>query len=140
MTWEPMTKAERARFERELRACIGIPWRHMGRAGLPYGHQTGLDCVGLLIRAARAVGREVDEPATYTREPDGTLRARLVVHLGAPSDSGAGVVLIRFRKESHVGYITRAETLIHAYNGGARCVVEHPLGLWADRIVARWAL
>lgn len=140
MTWDALTRAERARFERELRACIGIPWRHMGRAGLPYGHQTGLDCVGLLIRAAHAVGRDVDEPATYTREPDGTLRERLVAHLGAPSNSGAGIVLIRFRKDAHVGYITEAGTLIHAYNGGGRCVVEHPMGLWADRIVARWAL
>lgn len=130
-------------FERELRACIGIPWRHMGRQGLSYGHQTGLDCVGLLIRAGRAVGRAVAEPASYSREPDGTLRARLVAHLGppaAPPDAIGCVALIRFRAESHVGYITQDHTLIHAYNGGERCVVEHPLGLWGRRIVARWAL
>ena len=137
-----MTPDELAAWEAELRACIGVPWRHMGRQGCGYGHQTGLDCVGLLVRAAKAVGREVRDLEAYAREPDGTLQARLTEHLGAPCEPGSGcIVLMRLPREpSHVGYITSAGTLIHGYNGGSRVVVEHPLGLWADRIVAGWAL
>lgn len=141
MTWAAFTAAERTVWEAELRACIGLPWRHMGRAGLPYGHQTGLDCVGLLVRAARAVGRTVDDLEHYAREPDGSLQQRLQAHLGPPGAIVPGsIVLIRFRQPQHVGYITQASTVIHAYNGGDRVVVEHPLGLWADRIVAGWRL
>ena len=129
-------------FEAELRACIGVPWRHIGRQGLPYGHQTGLDCVGLLIRAAAAAGRVIDDIPVYSRQPDGTLEAKITERLGQPVAPAPGcVVLIRMvRQPSHVGYITRAGTLIHAYNGGTRDVCEHPIGLWSDRIVKGWAL
>lgn len=129
-------------FEAELRACIGIRWRHIGRQGLPYGHQTGLDCVGLLIRAAAAAGRVIDDIPSYSRQPDGTLEAKITERLGQPVAPGPGcVVLIRMvRLPSHVGYITRAGTLIHSYNGGDGVVCEHPLALWFDRIVKGWAL
>lgn len=129
-------------FEAELRACIGIPWRHIGRKGMGYGHQTGLDCVGLLIRAAAAAGRVIEDIPHYSREPDGTLEAKITERLGQPCGPGPErVVLIRMvRRPSHVGYITREGTLIHAYNGGSRVVCEHPLALWADRIVKGWKL
>lgn len=129
-------------LEAELRACIGIRWRHIGRQGLPYGHQTGLDCVGLLLRAAAAAGRVIEDIPHYSREPDGTLEAKITERMGQPCAPGPGcVVLIRMvRQPSHVGYITREGTLIHAYNGGTGVVCEHPLALWSDRIVKGWAL
>lgn len=129
-------------FETELRACIGIPWRHIGRKGLPYGHQTGLDCVGLMIRAAAAGGRVIDDIPVYSRQPDGSLESKITERLGHPCVPGPGcVVLIRMVSlPSHVGYITREGTLIHAYNGGTGDVCEHPLALWANRIVKGWAL
>lgn len=129
-------------FEAELRACIGIPWRHIGRKGLPYGHQTGLDCVGLMIRAAAAGGRVIDDIPVYSRQPDGSLEAKITERLGSPVTPGPGcVVLINMvHLPSHVGYITRAGTLIHAYNGGTGVVCEHPLALWANRIVKGWKI
>lgn len=129
-------------FESELRACLGIRWRHMGRQGMGYGHQTGVDCVGLLLRAAAVAGRTIEDIPHYSREPDGTLEAKITERLGSPVTPGPGcVVLINMvRLPSHVGYITRADTLIHAYNGGTGVVCEHPLALWADRIVKGWAL
>ena len=141
MIWQPLTLPEQNAWEAELRACIGIPWRLLGRAGLPYGLQSVLDCVGLLVRGATAVGRPVDDLEVYAREPDGTLEDRLREHLGEPCEPGPGcIVLIRFREPQHVAYVTQAGTLIHAYNGGTRVVVEHPLDLWADRIVMGWKL
>lgn len=129
-------------FEAELRACIGIPWRHIGRKGLPYGHQTGLDCVGLLIRAAAAGGRVIDDIPVYSRQPDGSLEAKITERLGSPvaPEPGCVVLINMVRLPSHVGYITRAGTLTHAYNGGTGVVCEHPLALWANRIVKGWAL
>lgn len=141
MIWYPMSEPEIDRWESELRACIGIPWRHMGRKGLPYGHQTGLDCVGLLIRGAHAVGRHVRDLGTYSREPDGTLAARLDAHLGdggLPAEPGSIVLIRMVGQPSHVGYITLEGTLIHAYNGGSGVVCEHPLGMWDKRIVRGW--
>ena len=140
MTWTPLTTAERAAFEAELRACIGTPWRHMGRPGCGYGHQTGLDCVGLLVRAALSVGRDPSDLELYGRAPDGTLESILTERLGEPCAPSPGcIVLLRLPREpSHVGYITEAGTLLHAYNGGNRCVVEHPMGMWQKRIVRGW--
>ena len=143
MTLAQMTSAEVDAWEAELRSCIGIKWRHMGRCGLPYGHQTGLDCVGLLIRGAAAVGRNVDDLSVYAYEPDGTLETRLCAHLGEGSADIAPAMIVLIRMvglPSHVGYVTKDGTLIHAYNGGTGVVVEHPLGMWSKRIVRGWKI
>lgn len=143
MTWS-LTPDERETFEAALRSRMGVRWRHMGRAGCGYGHQTGLDCVGLLVFGALAVGRTVADPDHYERNPDGTLEARITEHLGQPADSlGPGhIVLLRLpRLPRHVGYVTQAMTLIHSYAGGDRCVIETSLDEgWRNRIVRSWAL
>jgi hypothetical protein len=43
------------------RAYLGTPWHHMGR------NRRRLDCVGLLLCAARDAGLDVAEPAPYAR-------------------------------------------------------------------------
>lgn len=140
--WPKMDQVELALWEAELRACIGIPWRHMGRQGLPYGHQTGLDCVGLLMRGAYACGRPVQDMECYEGEPDGSLYGRIVSHVGSPCapDRGCIVLMRILREPHHVGYITMSGSLIHAYNGGSGVVVEHPFATWANRIVSAWRL
>lgn len=143
MTWTPFTNAELDIWEAELRSCIGIRWRHMGRKGLPYGHQTGLDCVGLMVRGAQAVGRPVQDLESYSRDPDGTLQSRLDAHLGdgkLPAENASIVLIAMVGHPSHVAYISRAGTIIHAYNGGTGTVCEHPLGLWTKRILRGWCL
>lgn len=128
----------------EARACLGIEWRHMGRAGLPWGHDVGLDCVGLVMRAVVAAGRPVRDLPAYGRDPDGTLAAHLDAHLG-PRVNAYGpcsVLLIAFNREPrHVALLSEANTLIHCYDGGPRCVVEHVFdAAWRKRVVAGWAL
>lgn len=145
MTWDRFTPDEAQAFEAALRSKMGTPWRHMGRAGCGYGHQTGLDCAGLIIFAAMSVGRCVLDPESYSRNPDGTLEARITEHLGAPSvvPAAGHLVLLRLpRLPRHVGYVTSsAMTLIHSYSGGRRCVMEHAFDeSWRNRVFRSWAL
>lgn len=143
MTWDRFTDSEAATFEAALRACLGQPWRHMGRKGCGYGHQTGLDCVGLAIVGALAVGRPVADLEAYSRQPDGQLETRISEHLGTPA-TGIGprrLVLMNLGQPRHVGYVSDAGTLIHSRRGAGGGVVEHTLDAqWRATIVRSWAL
>lgn len=141
MSWEPLTPPELDAWEASLRACVGIRWRHRGRLGMGYGHQSGLDCVGLLLRAAQDIGRQVPDVPLYGRDPDGTLESQLTARLGAPSPlRPASVVMLRLPREpSHVGYVARNGNLIHCYYSTG--VTEHPLDDgWRRRIVRSWSV
>lgn len=48
------------------RGYLGVPWRHLGRT------RAGVDCIGLVLLAAREAGRLLPDPAPYQREPQGT--------------------------------------------------------------------
>jgi cell wall-associated NlpC family hydrolase len=139
---EPFTAAERAAAITAARGCLGVPWRHMGRAGLPWGHQVGLDCIGLIGVAVHAAGREWrDQP--YGTEPNGTLLPLMDEHLGERTGPvPCSVVAIRFAGQArHVALLTDADTLIHCYDGGPSRVVEHIFDeTWRKRVVAGWAL
>lgn len=144
----PLDDAEKALVYAEARACIGIKWRHMGRAGLPYGHQTGLDCVGYLIRIVAACGRPVGDIDIYLTTGDGKqLRAEMDRQLGAQVNrteihAGCIVMLMLGRENPHVGILVGRSGilyLIHCYSPYG--VVEHRLDdAWRKRIVAGWAL
>lgn len=138
------TAKERAVAVAAARDCMGIAWRHMGRQGLPWGHDVGLDCIGLVMRAVVAAGRPVRDLAAYGRDPDGTLLQRMDDHLGArvASYGPACVLAIRFGGQPrHVALLTEANTLIHCYDGGPRKVVEHVFDdAWRKRVVAGWQL
>jgi len=125
------------------RACLGIRWRHMGREGLPWGHNDGLDCIGLVMRAVVAAGRPVRDLAAYGRDPDGSLADRITEHLGTPGAFGAcSVLLLSFGgPPRHVALLSESDTLIHCYDGGSRKVVEHTFDAkWRARVVAGWQL
>jgi cell wall-associated NlpC family hydrolase len=133
----------------EARACLGIRWRHMGRAGLPYGHNVGLDCIGGLIRWVRAGGREVGDIRVYARQSDGErLKAEMDSWLGArvSAYSPGSVVMMLLGGSPHVGLVAARDdrlTLIHSYNGRAPAgrVMEHGFdAAWQGRVVAGWAL
>ena len=143
-----MTAEENEAVITEARACIGIRWRHMGRAGLPYGHNVGLDCIGILIRAVRKV-RPVGDVTVYARQSDGTrLRGELDAWLG-PRVSAyrpGSVVMMLLGGSPHVGLVAARDgrlTLIHSYNGRSPAgrVMEHGFdAAWQGRVVAGWAL
>lgn len=143
MTYQPLNESEAQAFEAELRACVGLPWRHMGRKGCGYGHQTGLDCVGLAIRGLLAVGRPVPDLESYSRTPDGSLESRITAQLGEPVP-GIGprrIVLFKLGTPRHVGYVSDAGTLIHSIRGSGGGVVEVSLdAFWRAAAVRSWRL
>ena len=143
MTYQALNESEAQAFEAKLRACVGTPWRHMGRKGCGYGHQTGLDCVGLAILGLTAAGRSVADLESYSRAPDGSLESRITAQLGEPAP-GIGprrIVLFKLGKPRHVGYVSDAGTLSHSIRGSGGGVVEVSLdAFWRSAIVRSWAL
>jgi len=126
----------RAALIAAARACLGTPFRHQGRQP-----GVGLDCVGLLVHAARAAGLCDYDFTVYGRRPSGGL---LEAHLAAaglreipvararPGD----VALFRFDGPAqHVGLLSE-RGMIHAHIA-MRGVVEHRLDpSWRARMVA----
>jgi len=120
------------------RGALGTRWMHQGR--LP---GVGLDCVGLVVVAARAAGIELEHVPDYGRLPDGVrLRAALEargVRVALAEAQPGDVALMAFAQwPIHLGlladYPGGGWSLVHAY-AGARRVVEHRLdALWAARV------
>ena len=154
--WEPLSDAEAAVFEAAMRAQLGQPWRHRGRKGCGYGHQTGYDCIGLAVYAALQAGRHVEDVADYGHDPDGQLLTRISAHLG-PAQHGtppAGRTRLLCVIEwtpgvpRHVIYVSSAGTVIHAHRpdrtrDGRKVagVLEHGMPPdWPARIVHWWPL
>ncbi len=108
------------------RAYLGVPWRHLGRT------RQGLDCIGLLLLAARDCGLTVNDPGAYAVGHRGpalaeALRTRLVrVPLGAARDGD----VLTFRDGLHVAHVGLRSTLhgrpavIHAHTGRGRVMEE----------------
>lgn len=153
--WAPMSDAEIAAFEAAMRSQLGVPWRHQGRKGCGYGHQTGLDCIGIAVFSGLAVGRKVRDLLDYGTEPNGELEALITEHLGPPEFPAKiaprRIVSMRFGGMSrHVAYITDAMTMIHCIGTPARSrsgrpnggkVIEHDIDALHRRCIVRsWAL
>ena len=120
------------------RACIGTPFRHQGR--LP---GIGLDCAGLGIVAARAVGIDITDFTGYPAHPfDGMLKKmfdqqsrlmRIATRDAAPGD----VMLMRISSApQHVAILSYDNCMIHAYQNIGK-VAEHRMDEeWSNKIVA----
>lgn len=116
-----------AEFIPAARSYDGTRWRHMGRSRL------GIDCVGLVLLAAREVGHAVEDVASYRRGANGydvvrEIAARTVrADLAAPAE---GDILL-FRDglyPCHCGILGRRHgvwSLIHAHAKRGR-VLEEP--------------
>lgn len=117
-------------LDEAARGYVGVPWRHLGRS------REGLDCIGLVLLAARDCGLDAVDPAPYAREPSSQrLRQELAQVLDEVpvADARPGDVLV-FNLGLYAGHIgVRAEhpayrvaSVIHAY-APRRRVVEEPL-------------
>lgn len=126
-----------AQIVTEARTWLGVRWEHQGRT------RTGVDCAGLVIKTAHALGLTTFDTADYERQAkDETMLALFSEHLDAidiihaePGD----VVVMRFDNQRHAGilgeYIYGGLSLIHAYSM-SRKVVEHRLDeVWQARII-----
>ncbi len=115
---------------------LGVPFHHQGRS------RAGLDCLGLLLVSAKAVGVELEDLKGYARQPDGkTLISEANRQLTPVVDRQEGdILLMRFRHHpQHIAIVTR-DGMIHSHedSGG---VVEHGLDeRWRRRIVGVYRL
>lgn len=119
---------------------LGTPWRHQGRRpGM------ALDCVGLVVCAARAAGwMEIPDRTDYDARPTGTELLEIVRsccdEVSPRLHRGDVVVLWMLDRThpQHLGIATGDDTLIHSWTGG-RCVTEDPLDpRWRARIHSTW--
>lgn len=115
-------------FVTAARCYVGVPWRHLGRG------RTGVDCIGLVLLAAREAGVELPDPAPYAREPQGTrLPEGILAHATRVAEASLGDVLL-FRLGLYGGHVGIASThpawgvpaCLHAY-APRKQVVEQPM-------------
>ena len=117
---------KRDQFVAACRCMLGVRWRHLGRQAW------AVDCIGLLVLALRACGREVPDRSDYGRDPQRDGRQRLLQRgFGPPGPwVHGGIALIRWpgaELPAHVAALAadgERWRLIHSYSSTG-CVVEH---------------
>ncbi len=78
---------------------VGVPWRHLGRS------RTGVDCIGLVLLAAREVNVDLPDPAPYAREPQGNATVGgILSHAERVANPQPGDVLL-FRMGLYGGHV-----------------------------------
>lgn len=120
----------------EARRWLGVPYLHQGRS------RRGVDCIGLLIKAAHGLGISEYDVTGYGRTPDaGFLQAecdRLMARIDEPAPGD--VLLMRFTREPQHVAIVSDVGIIHAWYG-ARKVVETSFSpSWRHRVVQAYAI
>lgn len=113
----------------ESRTWLGTPWKHQGRL-----KGAGVDCAGLVVCVAKAVGIELADSFAYSHRPrfDSLKQAcELRLTLIPISEARAGdVLLFTFATwPGHVGILSDDSVLIHAYEPRGK-VVEHRMDKW----------
>ena len=119
------------------RQCLGTPFRHQGRqVGV------GLDCAGVAIHVARAIGVAHLDVSGYGRTPaHGQLEQALedqpcLERVPSPSDRQPGdLLLMRFARDPQHLAICAGETIVHAYEAVGKCCEHRLSSVWESRIV-----
>lgn len=104
------------------RQSLGTRFRHQGRSA-----KHGVDCVGLIIVAARSLGYNLQDTLVYGRQPQPadfyhyiTCNALVEVQAASPGDVG----LFDFGAGPQHAALFTPKGMIHAY-APARKVIEH---------------
>jgi len=123
-----------AKIVTAARTCVGTPFHHQGRQpGI------GLDCIGLIVIALRAIGYDVSDRTDYSPRPDGqSLVNALKEHGMTRTDNIQAGCILLFRYDhqpQHVALATGTNTMIHSF-APARQVVETVIGpYWQRRLL-----
>lgn len=144
----------------EGRGWIGTRFQHQGRVKKTPSHKGGVDCLGLLIGIAGALGLQGYDRRTqeripivaldslfYGHRPEGDRLQAVLSRWLEPVDQlqPADILLCRFDgNPQHLAlatpYAADGLGMLHAY-AQARSVVEHALDdAWQDRIVQCYRL
>jgi cell wall-associated NlpC family hydrolase len=126
----------------EARTWLGTPFRHQGRT-----RGAGVDCAGVVIGVARALGLSEFDTTAYGRLPNGHAMRRLCdAHLrpillktARPGD----VLLMAWRRyPQHLAVVVdhpQGLGIVHGHEAAGR-VVEHRLDeVWRARVRAAYA-
>ena len=126
----------------EARSWLGTRFHHQGRL-----KGVGVDCAGLVVGVAEALGLQVQDRTDYTRQPDGTMLQETcdeqLIRIPLEDIRPGDLLLMRFEQEpQHLGIVGDYEfgglSLIHAY-AQARRVVETRLDeVWLSRVVGAY--
>jgi len=119
------------------RQCLGAPFRHQGRS-----LTTGMDCAGVALHVAQAIGCEALDVSGYGRTPaNGQLEATLdtqpdlVRVLDIASRQPGDLLLMRLARDPQHLAVLCGDTIVHAYATVGACC-EHLLDeAWERRIV-----
>lgn len=123
---------------REARGWLGTPFHHQARR-----KGVGVDCAGLVIGVAHALGVSEYDITGYGREPYKGLLTREVDQQLARIESPepGAILLMRFAvEEQHLAILSNTDTLIHAYENAGRCVEHHFSDVWRARVVQSYVL
>jgi cell wall-associated NlpC family hydrolase len=120
------------------KGMIGTPFHAQGRAP-----GVGLDCVGLVICAARAAGFEPEDRAAYPMRPDGTLQPSMEQQLQRVSKDQLlpGDVLLMAMSGTqphHVALYVGNHMIIHAYAQARKVVMQTYTDFWQQKVVAAY--
>jgi cell wall-associated NlpC family hydrolase len=135
-----MTPEQRSKVVAEARALVGVPFQHAGR------NEYGLDCLGLIVLAARNAGLDVYDNCSYSQIVNPEFMAAEIEAAaerlpGLSSVLPGDVVLFSVAgSPQHMALISeKFDTymlMVHSYQSAGR-VVEHPLDrTWRRRVVA----
>lgn len=109
-----------------------VPFRHQGRT------HKGLDCIGLIVCAARDIGIDLPDRHDYARDPKDDELERILDETLVPlihPEPGA-IALIRFQDSNrHIALLT-PERMIHVWDQVGR-VCEHAWHPWFQARTAR---
>ncbi|MDA0780790.1 MAG: NlpC/P60 family protein [Rickettsiales bacterium] len=138
----------------EARSWIGTRFHHQGRVKKSSNDKGGVDCIGLILGVAEAVGITHNgisyynyDKREYAKVPDND-RLKLsfqkyLKEIDTADVKSGDILMFKFDKEpQHVGFVVKEKkyiNLIHCYMQ-ARGVVEHRLDeYWKNRIVTAFA-
>lgn len=115
-------------------ALVGTPFHAQGR--LP---GVGLDCIGVIVCAARACGLALEDRTAYPMQPDGTLMpeaARQLTRVSGDPDEGDILVMSFGGEPHHVALLVDGGRIVHAYNHVRKCVVQDYTDYWRGKVRA----
>lgn len=137
-----LSAAERTAFVSAARSLVGVPFKHRGRT------ERGIDCLGVVAYALRAVGREPEDERLYGRDPTPDaprLRNSLVAHFGEPVAEmrpGCVVSMTWHGLPNHVAVIGAYPhgglSLIHAVAAERRVIETRLAAPWPRRVLEVW--
>jgi len=119
---------KRSKITAAALSLVGTPFCAQGRApGI------GLDCIGVVVCAARACGIPVTDRTAYPMRPNGELQgeldARLVRVRGEPQEGD--VLLMSFDQEPHhVAIVIDGGRIVHAHMRARKTVVQSYTDYW----------